>query len=235
LAVGTAASGRAVCTIRDPLSVARSLAKRDRLSIAHAGALYAVTWAAIGASLQHVQTALVSFDDIFKDARAVLTLIAEGNSVGLPDDFLERVEAFEKSHLDCSLRHSSVPFSELKLEPELPPIAVEIYHSLLPISRGGDVQKTFRRLAAQRQSFRDLSPLVEEYDRIFGEQQKIPVLSARAELLQRELAEIKASTCWRLTWPVRKFGAPLRPLLVVARRFHRRFCVLFLHRKSGDF
>lgn len=301
---------RAVCVLRDPLSVARSLANRNELSIAHAGALYAVTWSAIVDSLKSTQMAFVVFDDVFKDAQAALTMIAKSISLELPDDFTEHVEAFKESYLDRSLRHSSVPFSELTLEPELPPIATEVYRSLMSISQNGDAAKTFRRLAGRLQCFRQLSPLVKEYDRIVGEHHKIvdslqaaqrtlqeakdcatlerQEFSARLTALEteknslstslqteqrrqretkdtaalerqeffarqatleteknsltaslqgkeRELSEIRGSTCWRLTWPLRKLGTPLRPLIAAAKRCHRTFRILYLHKRSGVF
>lgn len=268
---------RAVCTVRDPLSVARSLEKRNGLTLAHAGALYAVTWSAIVNSLKSNQVAFVVFDDIFKDAQAVLATIAKSISLELPGDFKEHVEAFKEGHLDRSLRHSSVPFSELALEPELPPIAIEVYRSLISNSQSGDVHKTFHRLAGRLQCFRQLSPLVEQYDRILGEHHKIAAslqeFSARLTALEteknflaaslraeqrtlqetkdsaalvrqdfsarltaieteknslaaslqgkeRELADLRGSTCWKLTWPLRKLGTPLRPLTDRIKRYY---------------
>lgn len=262
---------RAVCTIRDPLSFARSLEKRNGLPLAHAGALYAITWSAIVDSLKSSQIAFVVFDDIFEDAQAVLTTIAKNISLELPGDFTDHVETFKEIHLDRALRHSSVRFSELTLEPELPPIATEVYRSLMSISQSGDAQNTFRRLAGRLQCFRELSPLVEEYDRILGERDKIAAslqaaqrtlqetkdfaalerqeLSARLAALetekhsldaslqtkQHELSEIRGSTCWRLTWPLRQFGSPLRPLAAAAKRCCRTFRILYLHKRSGVF
>jgi hypothetical protein len=96
---------RTVRTVRDPLSMARSLQARDGFSIAHAAMLYATNWITALAGSRHLRCTHVSYDAILEDPGRALRGIAAGIGIPCPGDFERRVGILQTEFLDPAPRH----------------------------------------------------------------------------------------------------------------------------------
>ncbi len=155
---------RIVCVVRDPVSVARSLATRNGFPIAHTGMLYLSNWLAVLPHLQERSVAFLQFDEIFASPGKALRSVAQRLSLPLPPDFDERIHDFTAQHLQDSLRHSSLPQEDVALEPDLPPLVAELYRTLVQAAQAQNVRKTSKFAAHTSELLRGISPLFESFD-----------------------------------------------------------------------
>lgn len=158
---------RAVCTVRDPLSVARSLQARDGFSITQGAMLYASNWLAMLHHLEKIPHAFLSFDAVFQEARRVLEHLARQFGIPLPQDFGERVETFVSCHLEPALRHSIVSVEELANEPALPTVALAVHRALMDAVESKGSRKAVANLSAFVARLADAAPLLRDHDRLF--------------------------------------------------------------------
>lgn len=121
----------AVCSVRDPLSVARSLRKRDGFPIAQGSALYAAQWLTTLASAEGLPTAFLAYDDIFRDPRSLLVRLARQLDLPLPGDFDHRIEIYRSDFLDAGLRHDTFTPTELDASADILPAARAVHRALL--------------------------------------------------------------------------------------------------------
>ncbi len=98
---------KAVCPVRDPLAVARSLAQRDGFPLASGFLIYYRAWEAVLTNLGKTPTFFFDFQDIFNSAAAALKKIAEHLCISIPADFDSRLDNFITSHLDSTLVHNA--------------------------------------------------------------------------------------------------------------------------------
>jgi len=96
---------KAVCPVRHPASVARSVATRDNLPLALGLLLYFRAWDTILRQVGQTPVSYFNFEDIFTDAPGTATKIARFLELPLPCDFAVRLEDFTKNHLDPGLVH----------------------------------------------------------------------------------------------------------------------------------
>ena len=149
---------RIVCAVRDPVSIARSLAARDNFSITHGGMLYVTSWLSILPHIEYLPVALAEFDMVFTQPGKVLRSIAEKLRLPLPADLDERLHEFTSSHLDPALRHSRLPPEDLALEPDLPPLAAHLHGALLSAARSQNIKKSHPRRSGFVAHSRGLPP-----------------------------------------------------------------------------
>jgi len=160
---------KVVCAVRDPASVARSLTARDGFSTTHGGMLYITNWLSILSYIQDLPVAFVQFDEIFADPARVLRTVADKLAIPLPADFESRLHGFSSSFFDSSLRHSSFDRRDLPLEADLPPLAVELYDTLLSAAQAQNIKKTAKFLAAAEKIVAPLKPVFSAFDKVFTE------------------------------------------------------------------
>lgn len=131
---------KAVCPVRDPLSVARSLAARDRLPPFAGGMVYFRAWESVLKSLDAIQCAFFDFGDIFADPTTTLRDIADALELPQPPDFRARTEEFADSHLDASLLHEKPDYVDQETSgPQIPVYASQLYDLLLSCTKTQDV------------------------------------------------------------------------------------------------
>jgi len=160
---------RAVCAVRDPVSVARSLQRVHGLSLTHAAMIYLGGWLAVLTNLGELPSALVSYDELLAQPSKVLRRVADKLQLLLPADFEDRASAFATAHLDPSLRHSRVPPEDVPLEPDLPPLSAELYSALVEAVAAQNLRKTTKVVGSAERLFSSLRPVLEDFDRQFGE------------------------------------------------------------------
>ena len=158
---------RVVCTVRDPMSVARSLQLRDGFSITHGVMLYTSNWLTTLSELNNVPTSYLSFDSIFDDARSVLERLARELGIPLPPEFEAHVEQFVSNYLDPALRHSRTSLDELTGESWIPPVTLAVYRSLSKAAESGDSRKALEDLPTLLDRQSDAVPLLRDYDQLF--------------------------------------------------------------------
>lgn len=179
---------KAVFAVRDPLSVARSLRERDGFSITHGAMLYASNWISTLESARGLESAFVSFDSIFEDARSVLRRVARDLRLPLPGDFAERVETFLSEYLDADLRHSRFGTGELETDADIPKPAVEIHRLLMNAVDARNPAKCFSSPVLTADWRSELAPLLKDHGRLVAEAGAI--LQEKTNL-QNELAGLK--------------------------------------------
>ncbi|MDF0606827.1 hypothetical protein HZU77_014375 [Neisseriaceae bacterium TC5R-5] len=114
--------------IRNPLSVAKSLAKRDNFSPEHSYLLW------LGHTLESLNSSvgklrlLVDYDRLMQSPDKELTRISK--AFGLKINALE-LENYKNEFLDQDLRHTKYPLEDLSLDNSCPALVREIYSILL--------------------------------------------------------------------------------------------------------
>ncbi|NDC78580.1 MAG: hypothetical protein EBZ67_12015 [Chitinophagia bacterium] len=159
---------KAVCVVRDPLSVARSLRARSRdFSITKGSAIYTSNWLSALPFLKGVEASFISYDSLFSDARAVLVSLSQELGIPLPSDFDRRVDVFLDEFLDQDLRHSVVTSHELDAEPELLPASLVVHRSLVKANGDTFFHGMPDDITHQVRWFYESAPILRDYDRVF--------------------------------------------------------------------
>ena len=157
---------KVVCAVRDPISVARSLQKRDGLSTTHGGMLYVTNWLSILNYIQELPVAFVSFEEVFQDPAAVLRKVSEKLQIRPPQDFEVRVHQFASDFIDPALCHHRIESQDLALETDLPPLAIEAYEHLLAAAQFQNIKKTGRFVPNSEKRIASIKPVLEDFDRL---------------------------------------------------------------------
>ncbi len=204
---------KVVCAVRDPVSVIRSLSKAQGLSLTHGGMLFVNYWLSILSCIQDLPVAFVRYDEIFANPAKSLSGVAQKLALPFPEDFEEQVHRFSSSFFDKDLRHSSLQSQDLALEAGLPPLAIELYESLLAAADTQNVKKTAKIVEHSQKWMTALQPGFLEFDRLFiqfhsanqranelnaaleeersaGHRERLAEVAAEKEHLSQELARL---------------------------------------------
>jgi hypothetical protein len=157
---------RIVCVVRDPVSIARSLAVRDNFSLTHGGMLYTTIWLSILPHLEDLPVALAAYDTVCSHPGLVLRSVAEKLGLPLPADLEECLHEFTSNHLDLRLRHSRLPAEDVALEPDLPPLAVDLHQALLAAARSQNIKKAARFALASDRIIEAFRPVLADFDQL---------------------------------------------------------------------
>jgi hypothetical protein len=181
---------KVVCAVRDPVSVIRSLNKAEGLSLPHAGMVFINYWLSILKYCKDLEVAFVQYDEIFVNPAKSLRDVAAKLSLPLPQDFEERVHHFSSSFFDKNLRHNKFDTKDLVLESDLPPLAIELYKSLLSAAQAQNIKKTIKFVDAARGSTEALQSTFLEFDRLISQ---VHSTNARVHELQTALDAERAA------------------------------------------
>jgi hypothetical protein len=179
-----------VCAVRDPVSVIRSLNKAEGLSLPHAGMVFINYWLSILKYCKNLEVAFFQYDEIFLNPAKSLRDVATKLSLPLPKDFEERVDHFSSSFFDKNLRHNKFDTKDLVLESDLPPLAIELYKSLLSAAQAQNIKKTIKFAEAARGSTEALQSIFLEFDRLTSQ---VHSTNARIHELQTALDAERAA------------------------------------------
>ena len=174
-----------VCAVRDPLSVTRSLGKRNKMSTSHSGALYLSYWLSILTHIQDQQVAFVQFDDIFENPNESLDKVVSKLAILPPDDYEERLHAFSSSFIDSSLRHSHSDSKDLILEPDLPQLTIELYETLLVATRNQNIKKALPFTTKANDTLSQLAPILCHYDHLYVKSLRVKKMETDLEKLSK--------------------------------------------------
>ncbi|MBU3682903.1 MAG: glycosyltransferase [Phycisphaerales bacterium] len=188
---------RAVGSVRDPLSVARSLSARDGFAVSHGAMLYATNWIQALAGARRIRSTLVSYDALLEDADTALRRVAADLDIACPGDFERRVATLQAQFLDPRLRHSAVPADEVEADHEVPRLAVAV-HRLLEDFRatGNGAPLDTPATEALAASLRIATPVLRAHDllRNLGGQSAVLPLASREEMEEFLLAADRMMT-----------------------------------------
>ena len=156
---------RLVLPVRDPLGMARSLAKRNGYPINHGALLYLRHWLDLLRDGADLPLAFVLFEGIFSNPRECLLKIAEALALPLPDDFEERLRLFQETHLEADLWHQRTTGEELSKEPEIPRFVRRFYDCLVECARSRDTEKLLREAECAAAELSEFDGILRAYDR----------------------------------------------------------------------
>jgi len=142
-----------VIAVRHPLSVVRSLSKRDGFEADHSYLLWlGYTILSLTESVQR-RRVLIDYDRLMRSPDNELSRIAQGLNLKI---LQTELESFKKEFLDPSLRHTNFDLNDLMLDGICPPIVREVYSALVDVASGrGDVDSQIiqRKLAIWTEEF----------------------------------------------------------------------------------
>jgi hypothetical protein len=184
---------RLVLPVRDPLGMARSLAKRNGFPINHGALLYLRHWLDILRDGADLPLAFVLFERIFENPRECLCQIAESLGLPLPDDFEERLRVFQETHLEADLWHQRTTGEELRKEPEIPRFVRRFYDSLVECARSRDMEKLLREAERAAGELSEFDGILRAYDRQAIEKTQREKSLAELECKAAALAERTAA------------------------------------------
>jgi hypothetical protein len=209
-----------ILTLRHPVSVAWSLARRDGFEPAKSYLLWFVHVLTSIAGTQGEKRILVDYDILMSAPRAELERIA--GFLDLPLD-AEEFERYRADFLDESLNHGSNKLRELPGGEGEPKIVQDVFESLLEVALGnGDIDGLFQergRIWFQRlEDMQAALGLADTYCkevrkvRIQNEELQKELMLMNKKILEHEnqLDAIMNSLSWRMTAPLRRISKALR-------------------------
>lgn len=235
-----------VIACRNPMSVARSLAKRDGFDLEKGYYLWLEHMLQSLAQTANQSRLVVDYDRLMEDPADQLQRIAQNLGLTFDPESPEFAE-YHTQFLEDSLRHTRYRMEDLYLDKSIPPIVIELYKTLVELATDAvqfehrEVVSLLRRVNEQfhenypalrymqacDERAAALAQQVAERDRQIADLSQAAVERERqiAELKQQLLAindqvnTILASNSWRLTKP---FRAIRRNLVDRSYRFVRR-------------
>lgn len=226
-----------VLAIRHPLSVSKSLTKRNGFDAEKNHLLW----------LDHVISSLVGtigenrvlidYDDLMQTPDSELAMAAK--ALGLTIDKAE-LESFKSEFLDNQLRHAVHQPNDLLFDETIPPLVRDIYPELLRVARSKQQldSRAFTHKTQQWNSeFARMLPALSLADKLTKrinaldeKEQTLKALMIQAQQkeqtlieqmknqefqianMKTQIAEIYASSSWRVTAPIRAASAKFRQL-----------------------
>ncbi|MFC0402565.1 hypothetical protein [Paraburkholderia rhizosphaerae] len=169
-----------VIAVRNPISVMRSLKKRDNMSEEQA---YALWLAHVVPSLLETKgklRAFVDYDRMLDDPAGELSRLA--NRLKMPID-AARADEFARSFLAEDLRHTRFSAADLSDVSAAPSIVKPLYAALETVCRTGEEDSALRdALESGRQFLADIEPLLRVY-------QNASLLNAMLEAAKKAILE----------------------------------------------
>lgn len=118
---------RYLLVIRNPRSVAVSLAQRQGMDAATAHGLWLSYMLPNLHEIADTPFIVADYDIVMADPREQLERIARGLKIPLDETALAAIEDFANNYLDANLRHSVFDVSSFDTSPNLPPLTRESY------------------------------------------------------------------------------------------------------------
>ncbi len=224
---------RVIFCFRSPFEVARSLNRRDGISLQHGLGLWLRHMLDGELHSRGLQRVFVDYADFLRDWRASIERVEEGLEVTFPrkEEATQEIEHF----VEADLRHFS---HELKEQPGSADWFRSTYQAFRKLVRDSNDEEALRELDLIRADFEDASGVFAEgfleyyaaKQRADGEIEKVKTeceelgaqlrgASSQLENTKQQLQKIRRSRSWRLTAPLRSFAVSMRRL---AERFRDR-------------
>lgn len=201
---------RQILVIRHPLSVARSLVKRDGLDKEYACLLFLAHVLPVLPGLRPGFSVVADYDRLMGNPDSEIRRIARHLDLKVDDTILDE---YCRDFLSQELRHTKFSLEDLAAQSSIDPLVGEVYRSLLDLAsdRGNlsDAGLTDAFLGWNRQ-YGEKTPLLGLLERVSAERDRLTILRDNAD---KELAWRDASLSWRLTCPLRKAATCMKRIL----------------------
>jgi len=151
-----------VIALRNPLSVAVSLARRNNFSAEKSHLLWLEHTIPAINETEGKPRVVVDYDIVMSDPLHQMNRIASGLGIVLNDTTKRELSHYAKDFISEDLRHARYKPADLSLDPRLPQLAVDAYQFLLKVAKSNDTlrpvigNKEWRRIG---QTFNALAPL----------------------------------------------------------------------------
>jgi hypothetical protein len=191
---------RYLLAIRHPLSVAQSLAKRDRLGREYSCLMLLGHVLPALPHLRAGSSVVTDYDRLMENPRREISRMA--GHLGLPVDERE-MDDYRQNFLTPQLRHASFLPEDLAADRGIDPLVDEVYRGLLDIAsdrRSLHDPEVAGMFARWNSDFAARIPLLGLIERTTAERDRLAILLDNAE---KDLAWRDASLSWRLTRPLR--------------------------------
>jgi hypothetical protein len=201
---------RYLLAIRHPLSVAKSLAKRDRLVREYSCLMLLGHVLPALPHLRAGSSVVTDYDRLMDNPESEIRRIAE--RLHLQVDAAEMKE-FLENFLTPQLRHSSHSLEDLEADRGIDPLVAEVYRGLLDLAadrRELADPHVAEMFARWNSDFAARSPLLGLIERTMAEHDRLAILLDNAK---KDLAWRDASLSWRLTCPLRKAATCMKRIL----------------------
>lgn len=187
-----------IIALRNPLEVAESLRKRDRLELSHALALWLkYSWASIEHSAGQ-RRICVSYAGMLADPAAELARIATAFDLSVPSRTSPAFTEFATDFLSPDLRRNRISVRELERAASVPKIAKELFAAMAAWSElpAGEEPALPPRLGRQIEAFWAGSRQVLELSDLFfarglADEKRIVLAERRNDELESQLAALK--------------------------------------------
>lgn len=214
-----------VITVRNPLSVADSLAKREEFPAEKSHYLWLKHVVASVLDTQGSRRVFVNFDRLIeRPAKEIERIAGALGAVHRPD--ASALQEYEASFLERGLRHSSYTLEDLRSHPAVPALAADVFGLLRDVALDRlslDDERTHQNFCRFAHELDGVSPALALLDRFDAQIADLRATARQADIaLSRALADrdwlaaqrdaLLASTSWRITEPMRKFAMGLEKL-----------------------
>lgn len=197
---------RQLLAIRHPLSVARSLAKRDGLDKEYACLLFLAHVLPVLPGLQPGVSVVADYDRLISNPEREVRRIASHLHLEVNDQALHE---YCSDFVSPGLRHTSYSVEDLNSQHDIDPLVGEVYRSLLDfaVDQRNLAEESAPKLFAQwNDGYEARVPLLGLIERVSAARDRQNILLRNAE---NELAWRDASLSWRLTNPLRSVATYL--------------------------
>ena len=210
-----------IVVVRNPLSVASSLADRDSIPKAKSLWLWALYNLHVISETPEYPRVVVDYDELMDDPSAEMMRIAHFLKLPVDNDAFI---SFSTEFLDLNLRHNRFSEEDLKADSYCDPIIFEMYQMLRSEAMGISVPDSFhyRKMASLWRSslwnlknLRGLTAdlfgenrllkkrLAEEGDKISRLESSLYLCAAKVAFLEYGMKDLKSSRSWKITAPLR--------------------------------
>ena len=136
-----------IISIRNPLEIVASLAKRNEFDPVRSVHLWAKHLASAVLQSQDIKTVYVNYADLLESPASQLVRIAEMLDLPAPNPRANSFKSFADEFLDISLRHHTISRNELGRSFTGPELYIEFYDSLVAASRFSKTDEAEEQIA----------------------------------------------------------------------------------------
>jgi GT2 family glycosyltransferase/glycosyltransferase involved in cell wall biosynthesis len=165
-----------VVVVRNPISVARSLAARNGFHPAKSHLLWLLHTLEAWSHTAGRRRVFVDFDALVADPGACMRRVARGLGIGLSAKRRSRLEEFARDFVEERLRHSRFEDSDVALDADAPALSRRAFAALSALARGGarDGDPALERERSEiAEAIASLRPLFEHVERLEGTAQDL--------------------------------------------------------------
>jgi hypothetical protein len=196
-----------VLAIRHPLSVAKSLAKRDGLGIPHGYLLWLGHVITSLAGTNEANKVIVDYDRLIKSPELEISRMAQGLKLEIN---ATEFDEYQSEFIDENFRHTNYDLNDLLIDDTCPQLVREVYTVLLDVASDKvtitdlKLQKKIAKWAEELDRLKTIFTLFDELNHSLAQR------NADVVRLNQSLELTYKSTSWLITKPLRYIKRMMR-------------------------